>query len=136
MHDPIDGRNQSASSQPLTEGRAIAESDVASELPLLWQREMLCRGAYIPMRMELISDDGVVFGHWSAFTKNPESEKHVDGMSREVTVRRLATATGGLGSCTDYLFQTRNGLRAHGIPDPTLEQLTDQVAAMQAERTC
>jgi hypothetical protein len=43
----------------------VAESDIASELPLLWRREMLCRGAYIPKWMELIGDDGVVFGHGS-----------------------------------------------------------------------
>lgn len=97
------------------------------ELTLLWRREMLCRGAYIPEWVELHAEDGTVFGRAIAFTINPEGEKYAGEMPRETAVRCLATASGGLGSCADYLFQTRDRLRAHGIPDLALEKLAKDV---------
>lgn len=110
----------------------LADDDVIPELTLLWRREMLCRGAYIPKWVELHAEDGAVFGHAIAFTINPEGEKYAGKMSLETAVRRLATASGGLGSCADYLFQTRDGLRAHGIPDLALEKLAKDVEVAMA----
>ena len=110
----------------------LAAADVRSELTLLWRREMLCRGAYVPRWLQLHGEDGVGFGHAVAFTIDPESEKYAGDMPAEVAVRRLATASGGLGSCADYLFRTRDGLRAHGIPDPALERLANQVQIAMA----
>lgn len=46
----------------------IAAADVRSELTLLWRREMLCRGAYVPRWLQLHGEDGVGFGHAVAFT--------------------------------------------------------------------
>jgi cation transport protein ChaC len=113
----------------------LDEADVASELTLLWRREMLCRGAYIPRWLELIGEDGLAFGHAIAFTINPKGEKYAGDMPTDAAVSRLATASGGLGSCADYLFQTRDGLRAHGIPDPALERLAIRVEAAQMADT-
>ena len=109
----------------------LDEADVTSELTLLWRREMLCRGAYIPRGLELFGEDGLTFGHAIAFTINPKGEKYAGGMSTDAAVSRLETAFGGLCSCADYLFQTRDGLRAHGIPDPALEHLAIRVEAAQ-----
>jgi glutathione-specific gamma-glutamylcyclotransferase len=109
----------------------LDEADMTSELVLLWRREMTCRGAYIPRWVELVGEDGVAFGYAIAFTINPEGEKYAGDMPSEMAVQRLATASGGLGSCADYLFQTRDVLRAHGIPDAALEQLADRVATAQ-----
>ncbi|WP_074830768.1 MULTISPECIES: gamma-glutamylcyclotransferase [Bradyrhizobium] len=105
----------------------LDDADVRSELSLLWRREMLCRGAYVPRWLELRDEDGVGFGHAVAFTIDPEGEKYAGNVPAEVAVRRLASASGGLGSCADYLFQTRDGLRAHGIPDLALEHLANRV---------
>jgi cation transport protein ChaC len=41
----------------------LANDDVIPELTLLWRREMLCRGAYIPKWLELHAEDGTVFGN-------------------------------------------------------------------------
>jgi len=105
----------------------LAEADVRSELTLLWRREMLCHGGYIPRWLRLVDANGQGFGHAVAFTINPNGGKYAGDMPTDAVVRRLATAAGGLGSCADYLFQTRDGLRSHGIPDATLEQLARQV---------
>lgn len=105
----------------------LDDADVRAELTLLWRREMLCRGAYVPRWLELRDEDGEAFGHAVAFTIDPEGEKYAGNVPAEVAVRRLASASGGLGSCADYLFRTRDGLRAHGITDLALEHLADRV---------
>lgn len=107
----------------------VDEADLASELTLLWRREMLCRGAYIPRWLKLIGEDGLAFGHAIAFTINPRGEKYVAGMPIDSVVDRIATASGGIGSCANYLFQTRDGLRACGISDTALETLAIRVEA-------
>jgi cation transport protein ChaC len=112
----------------------LDENDVVSELTMLWRREMLCRDAYLPIWVELIGDDGTRFGHAIAFTMNSRSEKYAGNMPIDTVVHRLATAAGGLGSCADYLFQTRDGLHAHGIPDAHLDLLAARVAAVQSSR--
>ena len=105
----------------------LASADVRSELTLLWRREMLCQGGYIPRWLELADANGDGFGHAIAFTIDPAGGKYAGNMPIDAAVRRLATASGGLGSCADYLFQTRDGLRIHGIPDAALEQLALRV---------
>ena len=39
----------------------------------------------------------------------------------------IAAATGFIGPCRDYLFDTVDALRANGIKDPHLENLAKQV---------
>lgn len=63
---------------------------------------------------------------------NPRSEQYAGNMPIEMVVHRLATAAGGLGACADYLFQTRDGLHAHGIPDAHLDLLAAKVAAVRS----
>ncbi|MDH7785469.1 cation transport protein ChaC [Ochrobactrum sp. 19YEA23] len=108
----------------------LAETDVRAELTLLWRREMICRGGYIPRWLELLDINGKCFGHAIAFTINQDGGKYAGNMPNDQAVQRLATASGGLGSCADYLFQTRDGLRSHGIPDAELEYLAKQVEAV------
>jgi glutathione-specific gamma-glutamylcyclotransferase len=108
----------------------LDEADVAPELTLLLRREMLCRGAYIPRWLELTGED------WHSGMRSPSRStlrvRSIAGdMPTDTAVGRPATASGGLGSCSDYLFQTRDGLRAHGIPDPSLERLAIRVEAAQ-----
>ena len=52
-------------------------------------------------------------------------------MSLETTVNSIATASGELGSCSDYLMQTVNGLMTVAIKDKQLLLLRDQVIARQ-----
>lgn len=104
----------------------LDHTDIESELPLLWRREMQCR-AYIPRWVELFGPDGPTFGHAIAFTMDSDCEKYAGRLPTETMVQRLATAKGGLGSCADYLFQTRDSLRANGIPDAKIERLAARV---------
>lgn len=52
-------------------------------------------------------------------------------LSLETTVNGIATASGQLGSCADYLIQTVNGLKTVEIKDKQLFRLQDQVMARQ-----
>ncbi len=110
----------------------LDEADIGAELTMLWRREMQCRAAYIPKWVNLIGDDGLLFGNAIAFTINPDGEKYAGRVPIEIAADRIAKATGGLGSCADYLLQTRDVLRAHGIPDTNLEEIAHQVVSLQA----
>lgn len=109
----------------------ISGEKVESELTMLWKREMLS-AAYLPRWLDLLDRQGNRFGCGIAFTIDPGSEHYDGNLEREQVVRRLATAVGALGSSADYLFQTCEGLRAHGIHDEDLERLRADVAAAQA----
>ncbi len=111
----------------------ISGDVVESELATLWKREMLS-AAYVPRWLDLHDEHGSRFGSGIAFTINPACE-HYDGkLERQQIVRRLATASGALGSSADYLFRTCDGLQAHGIHDEDIERLRVEVAAAQSAR--
>jgi cation transport protein ChaC len=107
----------------------IAEEVLVEELSLVWRREMLT-GAYIPHWVPLRDRTGVIFGHGIAFTINRAGPQYADLPEAEV-VRRLATAKGALGSASEYLFQTRDGLQTLGVHDPLIDHLAREVSAAQ-----
>lgn len=107
----------------------IAEAELAPELELLWRREMVT-GSYTPAWLPVRDPDGAPRGAALAFTINPASPNYADWPEEKV-VASLATAGGELGTCADYLFRTRDGLRGAGIADPLIERLSDAVAEVQ-----
>ncbi|AIV47740.1 chaC-like family protein [Burkholderia pseudomallei TSV 25] len=110
----------------------LAEEDVECELRLLWRREMAC-GAYVPRWVELKDNNGDAFGWAIAFTIDADHPQYVGDLDEAIAVRRLATASGGLGSCADYLFRTCDSLHTNGIRDPKLERLASLVKASHEE---
>jgi cation transport protein ChaC len=109
----------------------LAEDAIGGELKLLWRREMLAN-AYVPRWLDVLDETGVRFGSAIAFVIDPATDRYAGNLAHEVIIERLATAVGELGSAADYLFRTRDGLRAQGIPDPELERLAASVEAAQA----
>ncbi len=104
----------------------LAEEAVEQELDILWRREMVADG-YIPRWVKVASPDGTPLGHAIAFTINPVGPSYCGELARDVLVRRIATASGPLGTAADYLFNTRDGLRVMGIRDELLEGLGAEV---------
>ncbi len=104
----------------------VAPEALVDELALLWRREMLT-ASYVPAWVEVADDDGARFGHAIAFTINPDSTQFAGDLHEDEVVRRLAIASGELGSCAEYLFRTRDGLRALGLADPVIEHLAARV---------
>ena len=110
----------------------VAEDHIATELPLLWQREMLS-GSYRPRWVSVRDDAGQVFGAAIAFTICRDGPYYTGRLARAELVGRLATAAGALGSSADYLFNTRDGLRSLGIRDRWVEDLADDVHRVRSE---
>lgn len=108
----------------------IAAADVPSELLLLWRREMIV-GSYIPRWVRVF--DGTQKLEAIAFVINRSHRAYAGNISLETTVKSIATATGELGSCADYLMHTVNGLMTASIQDKQLLQLRDRVLALQNE---
>ena len=107
----------------------VAEADVQTELPLLWQREMLS-GSYAPRWVPVRDATGALFATAIAFTIRRDGPYYTRRMERSALVARLATAGGALGSCADYLLQTRDGLRSLGIRDRWVERLAEEVESI------
>lgn len=99
---------------------------VASELDVLWRREMLS-GAYRPVWVDARTKDGEVRA--LTFAINRDHERYAGRLQRDVVVRAIATAQGPLGPCAEYLFETASHLEALGIGDRTLSALARHVRA-------
>ena len=89
-------------------------------------REMVS-GAYRPQWVPVRDKTGVPFGQAIAFIIRRTGLFYTGKLARSEVVRRLATASGGLGSSAEYLFQTRDGLRSLGIEDRRIERLAREV---------
>ncbi|MBV9539254.1 MAG: gamma-glutamylcyclotransferase [Acidisphaera sp.] len=109
----------------------VAEQGLQQELTVVWAREMIA-ASYRPRWLALHDADGAVFGHGIAFTMNPQSPTYAGDLSAEEAAHRLAFAHGELGSSAEYLFRTRDGLRAHGIHDDTVESFAERVEKLRA----
>jgi cation transport protein ChaC len=102
----------------------VAAHDVATELLLLWRREMIA-GTYIPRWVKMVSGEQVVKA--IAFVINPYHSLYAPKLSLDETAYAISKAYGSLGSCADYLLQTVEGLAEFGIVDRQLIQIRDRV---------
>jgi cation transport protein ChaC len=102
----------------------IAPERVASELDVLWRREMNS-GAYRAVWLPARTADGIEYA--LAFAVNRLHERYIGDLDLSATVRYLASGAGYLGQCCDYLFDTVAHLRALGVRDRHLEALEAQV---------
>ena len=105
----------------------IDAAEVASELQILWYREMLS-GAYEPrwLRAEI---DGIGHSRALAFALNRAHPRYEGTVSEEIAARRIAAADGFLGSNRDYLFRTIAHLESLGLNDAPLARLAARVRA-------
>jgi glutathione-specific gamma-glutamylcyclotransferase len=99
----------------------IAERAIASELSILWSREMLM-GGYKPIWVDLIGEDGKKFGVATSFAIDANHEQYAGDLPHDEKIRRLSIARGSWGSSADYLFRTIQALRKHGIRDEEMER--------------
>ncbi len=108
----------------------IAHHHLRDELLLLWRREMVT-GAYLPRWVTLRTPAGPVRA--IAFVMNRQYPNYTGRLAHDETVRVLASASGPLGSCADYLLRTHDALRAIGVHDRYLARLAAGVRqAVQA----
>jgi len=101
----------------------IAAGEVASELEIVWRREMLS-DAYAPRWVRVLTAEGPVSA--VAFTMNHSHPRYAGRLDEETVARVLASASGRLGRCADYLFRTIEALDALNLSDRRLHALADK----------
>jgi cation transport protein ChaC len=105
---------------------------MASELPVLWSREMLL-GGYNPVWVDVLDEDEKKFGVAISFVIDPDHEHYAGNLPHDEKIHRLSTARGSWGSSADYLFRTIRALQERGICDEEIERLGEMVAAVTGE---
>ena len=108
--------------------QAIAEH----ELDVIWNREMIS-GAYQPRLVMLRTPLGLKRS--IAFAINTKHPLYVDNISPEQAAAMIATASGWLGTCAEYLYSTVENLDKLGVSDGPMHALLEQVKAYQRQRT-
>lgn len=101
-----------------------------AELDLLWRREMVTlayRASWLTFHPDGGSDAGREAGAGTkraiSFIARPERENYAAPMTLKDEADVIATATGFIGPCRDYLFDTVKALEEDGISDPHLKKL-------------
>ena len=102
----------------------IAPEKVENESRVIWLREMLS-GAYHAVWVTVRTDRGKVPA--VTFVINREHQQYAGGVSRDDTVKALATAAGQLGRARDYLHNLVLHLDELGLRDGPMHRLYDEV---------
>jgi cation transport protein ChaC len=109
----------------------IAAKDVASELAILWYREMLS-GAYNPRWLAAnIAEHGSV--KVLTFAINRANPRYEPRVPEDAMAKRIAVSEGILGTNRDYLYRTVRHLRELGIADGPMHRLERRVRALAGE---
>ncbi len=107
----------------------IKRSDAEKELELVWRREMLSN-AYVPRWLSMQTEEGPVTA--VGFVMNRDHDRYCGALEEDELAGIIDEATGFLGPCSDYLFNTVDHLKELGIPDSGLQRLKDKVLARRA----
>ncbi|MFK7746713.1 MAG: gamma-glutamylcyclotransferase [Roseobacter sp.] len=107
---------------------AVAAGTEAQTLAYLRERELIS-SAYIERELEIDLKDGrrvtaVVY------VINPDHVQYCGGLPLEEQAQIMATAVGGMGPNTEYLYNTASHLAQIGLHDPDLEWLNQRVQAL------
>ena len=108
----------------------IAAKDVASEMRILWLREMMS-GAYRPAILNAVA--GAEKIAVLAFVINRAHPRYEGRLDLEIAARRIARAEGMLGTNRDYLYRAVAQLDALGMRDGPLHRLERRVRALAGE---
>jgi cation transport protein ChaC len=102
----------------------IAAAQVHEELDIIWSREMVS-DAYRPVWVQARTDAGPVPS--IAFAIDESLPTYAGRLPIDEVARRIARASGPMGHCADYLFETVAHLEACGIRDRSLAQILSRV---------
>lgn len=107
----------------------VPRAQMASEMRLVWQREMAGR-AYRAEWVTAETPAGPVRA--LTFVIDHDYPRYAGGLEETLIAERVASASGILGTCSAYLFDTVAALAALGLADPMLDRVAALVAAAQA----
>ncbi len=109
----------------------IAGKDVEQELKIVWNREMI-GGSYVPKIVRLQTEKAPIQA--IAFVMNRAHENYAGKLDPELVAKTIAGATGPLGKCEDYLFNTVSHLDELGLTDHKLSRLARMVKTLNEQR--
>ncbi len=98
----------------------LPEADERSELMLVWRREMFS-GAYLARWVTLSTPEGPAQA--MTFVANRAKDTYTRDLTHQRAVECIAAATGPLGTCAEYLFETVEHLKELGVKDRGLERM-------------
>ena len=98
----------------------LAPQNAIAELDLLWRREMVTL-SYRACLLQMHTPDGPKCG--IGFVSRPDRPNYALPMSIDTEANVIATASGFIGPCCEYLFDTAEALKSEGYRDPYLEKL-------------
>ena len=98
----------------------VAQHQAAAELERLWLREMPT-GVYDPAWLHCRTPEGPVAA--LAFTLSRSSPNHTGRINDVHLLEILRNARGRYGTTLEYLLETAQALRDHGIRDREIERL-------------
>lgn len=107
----------------------VAAGAVEEEFGLVWRREMVT-GAYVPTWVTVTTARGALRA--ATFVINRAHPRYAPNLSDERAAAAIAAASGPLGACADYLFNTVGHLEDLGIDDAVLRRLRARVTALRA----
>jgi len=101
-----------------------------AETTILWRREMIS-GVYRPAWLTLETAEGPLPA--CVFLSNPAHDRYAETVPHDDQVSAIAQAAGSLGTCRSYLYDLGTGLRGHGLSDPYIDRLEQDVRAKVGE---
>ncbi len=108
----------------------VAPEDAAQTLADLRARELIS-AAYLEVSHPVMLDTGEKVDAL-CYVVDPDHVQYCGGLSLEHQAEIIATAKGGRGPNTDYLFNTCKGIDALGLQDDDLAFLKRRVAELTA----
>ncbi len=113
-------------------GLALRAGDGHEEETLRYLREReLISSAYIEERVRLTLTDGREVDA-TAFVVDTGHRQYCGGLPLERQAQIIATAVGGRGPNTEYLWNTVSHMHELGIPDPDLDWLANRARELAA----
>lgn len=101
----------------------LREDQVASELHMLWTREMVS-GVYLPTWGDVTLNSGDVVSA-IVFVVNVKQALYEADASVPTVIERAASATGVFGTNADYVLALDDALRARGLCDPYVAEIAN-----------
>ncbi len=109
---------------------AVTAGKEAQTLAYLRERELIS-SAYLERELDVDLTDGRRVTAL-AYVINPNHVQYCGGMPLEEQAQIIATAVGGMGPNTEYLYNTAEHLAEIGLHDSDLEWLSQRVRALTA----
>jgi cation transport protein ChaC len=104
----------------------VAARHARDELLLVWRRELFTDGYNSRWVTAHIGNDPV---RAITFVANRLYQSYAGRLDEQEIAARLASATGSLGTCREYLSETLAALHAMGLRDHTLERLQRRISS-------